>query len=155
MGFSLSFYPIDGDDLRADDRAQIMAFLDARGLTVDPETHGLYRVTDGVALAFDGAWTDLELDPLDQPEPLTGSLPHATLTEAECTFVFELCAAGGLMIVNPQGQPMYLGIRGVHTPEMFPDPDDAVWIDSPAALASTLGGSFGDFQDYLGRVRGR
>lgn len=154
MGYSLSFYPIDGDDLRADDRAQITAFLESRGLAVDPDTHGLYRVADGVALSFDGAWTDLELDPLDQSEPLTGSLSHATLTEAECAFVFALCAAGGLMIVNPQGEPMYLGIRGVHTAEMFPDPDDAVLIGSPAELASVLEGSFGEFREYLGRIPG-
>ena len=71
------------------------------------------------------------------------------LSEAECTFVFEMCTAGKLMIVNLQGGPMYLGI---HTAEMFPDPADSVWIHSAAALASALGASFGDSQSFCSRV---
>ena len=45
-----------------------------------------------------------------------------------------------------------LGITGTHSTEVFPDPADAVWIDSPAALASALNASFGGFQDSLHRV---
>lgn len=56
------------------------------------------------------------------------------------------------MIVNPQGDPMYLGLTGIHTAEMFLDPADAVWIESPAALASALGASFDDFHSFRSRV---
>ncbi len=45
-----------------------------------------------------------------------------------------------------------LGITGTHTTEVFPDPADAVWIDSPAALASARGASFGEFQGALHRM---
>lgn len=152
MGFSLGFYPIQGSDLADADREQLREFLKSRGLGVHPDSSGLFQVENGEPLAFDGAWSDLTLDPLDQPEPVTGSLSHATLTEAECTFVFEMCTAGKLMIVNLQGDPMYLGILGIHTAEMFPDPADAVRIDSPAGLASALGESFGDFQSFCSRV---
>lgn len=152
MGFSLGFYPIQGSDLGDADREQLREFLANRGLGVHPDSSGLFHVANGEALAFDGAWSDLALDPLDQPEPVTGSLRHATLSEAECTFVVEMCTAGKLMIVNLQGDPMYLGITGIHTTEMFPDPADSVWIESPAALASALGASFGDFQSFRSRV---
>ena len=152
MGFSLGFYPIQGSDLGDADREQLRDGLAGRGLGVHSDASGLFQVANGESLAFDGAWSDLTLDPLDQAEPVTGSLSHATLSEAECTFVFEMCTAGKLMIVNLQGDPMYLGITGIHTAEMFPDPADSVWIDSPAALASALGASFGDFQSFRSRV---
>lgn len=151
MGFSLSFYPIDGGDLGDADRDGLAAFLDARGLSVHSDGSGLFSA-DGAALSFDGARSDLALDVLDQPEPVTGTLPHATLSSSECTFVFDLCTAGRLMIVNPQGDPTYLGIAGIHDGDDFPDPDDAVVVGSAAELALALEGGFERFQDYLQRV---
>ncbi|MFK4789430.1 hypothetical protein [Microbacterium sp. ZW T5_56] len=152
MGFSLHFMPVERDRLVEPDRAGLAAFLDTAGLAVHADGSGLYRTSDESALSFDGSWTDLTLDPLDQDEPVTGSLAHATLTADECSFVFGLCRAGRLMIINAQGSPMYVGIVGVHDPAVFPDAEDAVLIDSAEELASALGRGFADFQEYRDRV---
>lgn len=152
MGFSLSFFPIENGDLGDADRDGLAAFLAAQGLRVDPNGNGLL-FANGEPLSFDGSWSDLTLDPLDQPEPVTGALSHATLTESECAFVFDLCAAGKLMIVNPQGNPTYIALADVHSREASPDPDDSVWVRSATELALALEGGFGRFQDYLQRVR--
>ena len=155
MGFDLSFYPIQDLNLPLTDadREGLREFLESRGLTHDPVFKGrLIDVKSGEGLAFDGQWSDLTLDPLDQSEPVTGSLGHATLTEDEFTFVYELCAAGKLMIVNPQGDPTFLGIVGVHTPELFsPELEPTEWalVDSPAALATALGSIIGEFRTFL------
>lgn len=73
----------------------------------------------------------------------------------ERAFVFDLCTAGRLMIVNPQGDPMYLGIADIHDSDNFPDADDAVMVGSASELALALDGGFGRFQDFLQRVRSR
>ena len=74
MGFSLGFYPIRGSDLGDADREQLREFLAGRGLGVHSDSSGLFHVANGESLAFDGAWSDLILDPLNQAEPVTGSL---------------------------------------------------------------------------------
>ena len=55
----------------------------------------------GSSLTFVGYFTDLHLDPLDQPDPATGDIWHATLTQQECEFIYALCVVGGFLIVNP------------------------------------------------------
>lgn len=152
MGFSLGFYPIEGDAMGDADRAALAAFLAERGLRINPETDGLVHLEDGERLRFDGSWTDLRLDALDHDEPVTAALSHATLAPEELEFVFALCSAGRLMIVNMQGGPMYLGLDGIHTRGMFPDPDDAVLIRDAKELATALGGSFDHFSDFRARV---
>ncbi|WP_378143768.1 hypothetical protein ACFJGV_10080 [Cnuibacter sp. UC19_7] len=58
------------------------------------------------------------------------------------------------MIVNPQGDPTYLVVGRTHSEGDVPDPDDSVWVDSPEALARSLGAGFGEFRDFLRRVQG-
>ncbi len=152
MGFSLHFMPVERDRLVEPDRAGLAAYLDAAGLAVREDGSGLYRRSDGEALAFDGSWSDLTLDPLDQDGPVTGSLGHATLTAAECAFIFGLCRAGRLMIINAQGSPMYIGIDGIHDPGVFPHAEDAVLIDSPEELSAALRDGFTGFLEYRARV---
>lgn len=146
------FMPVQDGDLAPDDRVGVVSFLEHHALRVDTRTHRLVSTHDGVDLTLGGVWTDLQLDPLEQPEPLTGSLSHAKLTEAECAFVFGLCSAGRMMIVSPQGHPTYIGLEGIHTLESFPDTDDAVMISSPADLASALEGTFGAFRAFVSRA---
>ncbi|GAB2641356.1 hypothetical protein ABI214_00550 [Prescottella soli] len=149
MGFSLGFYRIDGGELVDPDREGIAEFLRVRGLRVE---HRSLVDDDGAVLAFDGAWSDLYLDPLDQDGPLSGGIDHATLTAAECEFIYGLCVAGRLMVVNPQGDPMYVVPARNHGDEALPDPEGTTWVDSPEELASALGAGFGEFQEYRCRV---
>ena len=128
MGFSLIFVRVQGDERRDADRDAVAAFLEARGLrAVDSDGQGSLLVdADGQALSFDGHWADLHLDPLDQEEPLSGGIDHASLSEEETTFIHELCVAAGFLIVNPQGSPTYVVAGANHAPEDVPDPEDGV-----------------------------
>ncbi|WFR71090.1 hypothetical protein P9209_17170 [Prescottella defluvii] len=103
-------------------------------------------------LAFDGAWSDLYIDPLDQDDPLSGGIDHAPLTLVECEFIYGLCVAGRLMVVNPQGDPMYVVPARTHEDAALPDPEGTVRVDSPEELASALGSGFGEFRAYRRRV---
>ena len=107
MGFSLYFMRMKNDQQLDVDRDAIVSFLGQRGLQVSPLSGHLVDGA-GQALKFDGGYTDLTLDQLDQGEPLTGCIHHATLSAAECTFIYDLCAAANFLIVNPQGDPSYL-----------------------------------------------
>ncbi len=149
MGFSLGFHRIDGNELVDADREGIAEFLHSRGLRMEDRS---IVDADGSVLAFDGAWSDLHLDPLDQDGPLGGGIDHATLTPAECEFIYGLCVAGRLMVVNPQGDPMYVVPGRTHQAAALPDPDETVWVDSPDELAIALGAGFGEFRNYLRRV---
>lgn len=153
MGFDLFFYGMDGGESAAEiDRDGLSAFLRSAG----------YRVNDvgelvdgnGLPIQFDGRRSALSLDPLDSPEPIEGVLHQATLTAAECGFVFGMCVASRLVIVNPQGPPMVLVPQRSHSREEariqgWPsDPEDVVWVDNAAELRQALEGDFERFLDY-------
>ncbi|MFI6430294.1 hypothetical protein [Rhodococcus oryzae] len=154
MGFALIFVRVQGDEQRDADRDAVAAFLEARGLrAMDSDGQGSLLVdADGQALSFDGHWTDLYLDPLDQEEPLSGGIDHASLSDEETTFIYELCMAAGFLIANPQGNPTYVVPGATHAPGDVPDPEDMVWVNSAAELRQALAGNFDDFRDWRDRV---
>jgi hypothetical protein len=58
-----------------------------------------------------------------------------------------------MLIVNPQGEPMYIVVARTQSEDDVPDPDNTVWVDSPEALANSLGAGFGEFQHLLQKVQ--
>lgn len=154
MGFSLHFLNIGQGDVVDADRVRIAEFLAANDLHVEGET-GDSAIVDssGQPLAFDGSQSDLRIDPLDQQDPVTGEIDHATLTASECAFIYGLCDAGRMMVVNPQGDPMYIVVGHTNSEDDVPDPDDTVWVNSPEELSNALGAGFGEFRDFLHKVR--
>jgi len=148
------FMRVRNDDLVDADRVGLADFLVREGLVLPDESGELSRRSDGGALAFDGRRTDLQLDGLSQQEPVTGRIDHAELGPEEVEFIFGLCVAGKMMVINPQGSPMYIVPAETHAPEELPDPDGTVWVGTPAELAETLGGTFGGFSSFRARVVG-
>ncbi|WP_420880780.1 hypothetical protein [Rhodococcus sp. (in: high G+C Gram-positive bacteria)] len=156
MGFSLIFVRARGNEQSDVDRDALAAFLETRGLrTADSDCEGSLLVdADGRALTFDGHWTDLHLDPLDQERPLSGGIDHASLSVEETEFIYELCLAAGFLIANPQGNPTYLVPGANHAPGDVPDPEDVGWVNSAAELQERLSGNFEDFREWRDRVVG-
>ena len=154
MGFSLHFFNLGDGDIVDADRAGIEEFLTARDLHVEGEA-GNSAIVDssGQRLAFDGFWSDLHIDPLDQEDAVSGGIDHATLTASECAFIYGLCSAGRMMIVNPQGDPLYIVVGRTHSEDDVPEPDDTVWVESPEELANALGSGLGEFREFLQRVQ--
>ena len=153
----MSFMRIAPDQILDADRAGIAQFLERSGLRIVTGPHGNEIVThDDDRLAFDGSWADLHLDPLDQSGPVTGHLSHATLSPEECEFVYALCAAGGFLVVNHQGGPLYVVPNRNHAPDDLPehdDHDDVAWVDSSTELALALAG-VQEFRSFTRRVAG-
>ncbi|WP_242484875.1 hypothetical protein [Rhodococcus sp. MS16] len=83
---------------------------------------------------------------------MSGGIFHASLSAAECAFIYELCVAAGFMIVNPSGDPTFLVPQRNHAPEDLPELDDAAWVESPAELLQALTGSFDEFRAYRNKV---
>lgn len=158
MGFSLTFMRIGPDAILDADRAGLADWLASRGLEVAPSTDSTHHLRGPAGLlTFDGSWTDLHLDPLDQEAPVTGGLWHATLTAEECAFIFDLCVAGRMLIMNPQGLPFLLVPRGNHDTVDLPASIAAAeiaWIDSAADLAEALSGGFERFVQFRDQVTG-
>ncbi|MGO4205288.1 hypothetical protein AB4Z09_26830 [Rhodococcus sp. TAF43] len=154
MGFSLIFVRVQGDEQRDADRDAVAAFLETRGLRAAGSAGrgSLLVDADGQALSFDGHWTDLHLDPLDQEEPLSGGIDHASLSDEETTFIYELCVAAGFLIANLQGNPTYVVPGANHAPEDVPDREDIDWVNSAAELRQALAGNFDDFRAWRDRV---
>ncbi len=158
MGFSLNFMRIGPDAILDADRDGLAAWLAGRELEVAPstdETHHL-RGADG-QLRFDGHWTDLHLDPLDREEPVTGGIWSATLSAEECAFVYDLCVAGRMLIMNPQGGPLLLVPGRTHEAADLPESiaaSDIAWVDSADELAEALGGGFQRFVEFRDQVTG-
>lgn len=157
MGFSLDFMRIGPGEIRDPDREGIAAWLAARELRIElvGGTHQL-RGAAG-PLTLDGAATDLHLDPLDQQKPVTGGIGHATLGHEERAFAYDLCIAGGMLIMNPQGGPLLIVPGGNHTPEDLPPSlttGDVAWIESPDELAEVLAGGFDRFTEFRDRAVG-
>lgn len=165
MGFDLYLHRLDGGDGFADaDRSGIERFVRESGLRmvrVPPLLGGL-RLEDenGKPLAFDGRETSLCIDPLDSDEPVGASIDHATLTDAECSFVYQLCVAGGMLCINPQGPPMLVVPVGTHTIETasvgaWPDDaSDIAWVSSAAEFQAALADDYEEFLAYKRRVIG-
>lgn len=158
MGFSLIFMRMTADEQLDADRAGLAAFLEKRGLEVAPSTDNTHHLADSTGqLTFDGYWTDLHLDPLDQEGPVSGGLWHASLSEQECEFIYELCVAGRLLIVNPQGSPDLVVPGHNHEPSDLQSSDntyEVAWVDSPDQLTEALTGGFQAFVEYRRRVIG-
>lgn len=155
MGFSLLFMRLVDMEPVDVDRVGLQRFLDERGLRVRPNPAGssgdlVHAV--GSTLSFDGQPTDLHLDLLDQPGPVTGGIFHATLTKSELEFIYALCAAGHMMIINPQGPPFYLLLTHIHAATEAPDPEHTTWVGSAEQLGAALGTGYSSFQDYRDHV---
>ncbi|CAN5586477.1 hypothetical protein BH10ACT7_BH10ACT7_15240 [soil metagenome] len=140
------------------DREGLAGFLLQRGLAVAPSSDSTHHlISDDGYLAFDGYQSDLHLDPLDQEKPVSGGIWHAHLSDEECAFIYDLCVAGRMLIVNPQGNPLLIVPGHNHTPAELPDDvdvNDIAWIDSSSELAQVLSTGFAAFLEFKNRVIG-
>lgn len=137
------------------DRVGLKQFLDGQGLRVCHDGYfGTLVDAEDRGLAFDGSFSDLHLDPLDQPDPVSGGILHATLSLDECRFIFALCLAGQLLVVNPQEDPIFVVVAHNHHVEDLPDDCVTAWADNAEELASALDGSFRRFLDYRNHMLG-
>jgi hypothetical protein len=157
MGFSMSFLRFRNGEVVDGDREEARSFVERRGLRLDPQPESSAHFVDagGTLLAFDGDPTDLHLDPLDTPETFGGGIWHATLTDEECRFVFDLCVACGFLVCNHQADteesPMFVVPRGSHRAEDVTELDDDVsyrFVDTADELRAALAGDFDRFVDY-------
>lgn len=155
MGFSLTFEKIkNGEDVADIDRNLLVNFLKNKKLTLSED--GLLQDENGQFLKFDGDVTDLHLTPLDSDEPLFGGIDHATLSDEELQFIFEMCDAVGWLIINPQGNPTFIIPNENHSPEDLPEEfEDVAFIKNVAELRQVLSGGFENFQAYLKQIRER
>ena len=157
MGFGLYFMRLASQDVVHPDLHRLAAWLEYRGLHVAPSNDSTHHLAgpDG-QLSFDGHWTDLHLDPLDQEEPVTGGIWHATLSRAECEFIYALCLVGRMLIVNPQGPPTYIVPERNHRRADLPSSgdDDIAWVNNADELAQALTGNFAAFLEYRNQVVG-
>lgn len=160
MGFSLVFLTLRNGEQVDGDREGVRRFLDERGLhlraTVDVQPHlgDLFGV-DGTALTLDGAHTDLHLDVLDSERRFGGGIWHAGLGPEECELIYALCVAGGFLICNPQGNPLFLVPAHNHAPDELDGiaaPDEVVVVESPGELRQALTAGFEHFIDWRDRV---
>jgi hypothetical protein len=149
------FVRVHDDALLDADRVGLADLLAREGLTLPNESRELSRRPDGGALAFDGRWTDLQLDGLSQAEPVTGRIDHAALGPEEVESSSVCAWPGKMMVTSPQGSPMYIVPAETHAPEEVPDPVGTVWVGTPAEPAEAPGVSFGDFSRFRDRVVGQ
>ncbi|WP_434278517.1 hypothetical protein [Acinetobacter sp. CE-15] len=153
MGFSLLFIRIKNQEIVDADRDGLARFLAENQLYVHTQVgSGALVDQNEKALAFNGYLSDLYLDPLEQSEPITGGIYHATLSEEECIFIYDLCVAGKMLIVNPQTNPMYLIPTTNHEQHNIPDLNDAVWVNSAAEMLLVLSQGFNAFKVYKEKV---
>lgn len=154
MGFSLFFLKMKnkGQEGRDIDRNLLKSFLEKKKLTISKG--GMLEDENGKYLAFDGNWADLYLEPLDSEKPLSARIYHATLSDEECAFLFEMCDAVGWLIVNPQGAPSFIVPNKNHSEDALPDDeDDVVFIKNASELQEVLSGGFDRFKRYLKRIK--
>lgn len=158
MGFSLMFMRVERDGKGDANRQGLADFLLQRGLVVAPSSDSIHHLaSDHGSLAFDGHQSDLHLDPLDQEKPVSGGIWHAHLSDEECAFIYDLCVAGGMLIVNPQGNPLIVVPGRNHAPADLPDDvnlDDIAWVDSSTELVQVLSTGFAAFLEFKNRVVG-
>lgn len=139
------------------DREGMRRFLDERGLVTDSEHETSAHLLDhaGNRLAFDGSWTDLHIDPLNRPGPIGGGIWHATLSDEECQFIFDLCVAAGFLVCNHQGDPYFVVPRRNHELgdlEAAMDNPRPVFAGTASELRDALSAGFADFIEYRNRV---
>ncbi|MEP6478133.1 MAG: hypothetical protein ABJB03_01985 [Rhodoglobus sp.] len=156
MAFSLTFIRLSRDGVEDADRAGLEMLLQQRELEVAPSSDDTHHLV-GVAgpLSFDGHWSDLHLDPLDKEGVVSGGIWHATLSKEECAFIYDLCVAGRMIIMNPQGDPLFIVPEQNHLPTDLPegvDLADIAWITNPTELAQVLSGGFAAFAELKNRV---
>jgi len=155
MGFSLHFMHIEaGGETGGSDRDGLARFLDSRGLHLSEDNLCCFLMNaDGSAMTLDGHTTDLNLDPLNKEGEVSGSIWHAHLGREECQFIYDLCVAGGFLIVNPQGSPMFIVVNHNHEESDLPDVGELpAWVESADELADVLGSPFDNFIEYRDRV---
>lgn len=157
MGFSLVFTRIAANDVVDADREGLAAFLGAHDLRLAPSNDAVHHLTGTAGLlAFDGHRTDLHLDSLVQEEPVSGGIWHATLSQQECAFIYGLCAAGKMLIVNPQGPPILVVPGSNHDAGDLPEDmlGDTAWVNTPEELQLVLSGGFEQFLRYRAQIVG-
>ncbi|WP_285042556.1 hypothetical protein [Plantibacter sp. LMC-P-059a] len=146
------------DEVVDADRAGLADFLERHTAVASEPVDDASHAIAPHRFSFDGSSSDLYLDPLDQEGPVTGGIWHATLSAQECDFIFELCVAGNLVIVNPQGAPNLLvpgpGRDAAALPT-FDGPTAIVSVESGADLRRWLTGGFEGFARYRDVVTGR
>lgn len=157
MGFSLQRVRFDGDAQVDADRAGIATWLEERGLSLERRPDGLCRFlgSDGNPLELDGRERDLHLDPLDGAEPVGGGIWHAGLGQEECSVLHDLCIAGRMLVVNPQGPETVIVPGGTHRPKGLPgwcEQGGVAWVDGPQALRRAVLGGFESFEAYREQV---
>lgn len=150
MGFSLQFYRFENGEPIDGNRESFYQFLDKKELAL--AENKLLKDKNGEYLTFDGYFTDLYIT--QEPE-LSARLDHATLSDEECQFIYEMSVAAGWIIVNPQGDPMFLIPNNNHQPSDIPEgfEDDVVFIQNSAELQMALNQGFVAFQNFLSNIR--
>ena len=157
VGFSMSFMRIRRGEHVDGDREGATRFLEAHGLVTDShhETSAYLLDAAGKPLSFDGYRTDLHVDPLDTAGTFSAGIWHATLSEQECDFIFDLCVAAGFLVCNHQGDPYFVVPAGNHDLADLAaamDQPRPVFVQSAAELREALSAGFGRFLDYRSRV---
>ena len=97
------------------DREGARRFLDAHGLVTDADHETSVHLLNaaGAPLSFGDYRTDLHIDPLDTAGPFSAGIWHATLSEQECDFIFDLCVAAGFLVCDHQGDPYFIVPAGI------------------------------------------
>ena len=150
---------VRGGDAADGDRAGARAFLESRGLGTDgqPETSAHLVDAAGTPLAFDGDLTDLHINALASEVEFNGGIWHATLSDEECQFIFDLCVAAGFLVCNHQGDPIFVVPCGNHSPadlEALMEEPSVAFVETGAELREALSGGFGRFVEYRNRAVG-
>ncbi len=135
MGFGLHCVRFDD----ASDPVGFRRFLDERRLTLEraegSKLCGL-RTADGTPLHFQGEdspTTLLVTDP-DSSQHVNAHLSPARLTEDELRFIYDLCVAANLAIVNPQGDIDDSAYPGLLVPARNHSPDEVQRIADETGL---------------------
>ena len=77
-----------------------------------------------------------------------------SLFDVELELIFDPCVAGKMLIINPQGSPGCIVLRGTHAPEDVEDREDSVWVKNAEELAEVLAPSSSRFREFRNRVLG-
>lgn len=149
MGFSLQFFRLENGETIDGNREGFYQFLNEKELVVSENK--LLKDKNGENLTFDGYFTDLYIT--QEPE-LSASLDHATLSDEECQFIYEMSVAACWTIINPQGDPMFLIPNNNHQPSDIPEgfEDDIVFIQNSTELQMALNQGFSAFQKFLNNI---
>ncbi len=137
------------------DRDAARAFLDAHGLHPDPaqDTSAYLLHEDGTPFTFDGYPTDLHVDSYETGGKWQAGIWHATLSEPEVEFIYDLCVAVGLAVCNHQGDPLMIIPAATHSVTDLAGLDEApVFVNSADELRIALSSGFDHFLEWRDRV---